>query len=243
MVAGIDIGNSTVSFCFFEQTTNQYQKNTYPLQEFTDNILHKELQQVKHCIISSVVQPLAEQTAAFCEKNRISYTTVSLKTPTIVDFSRYQSNLGSDRICTSVGAAFHYPLPVCVVDMGTATTISLIDQNRIYQGGLIFPGISTLFKSLHLLTNQLPDLNLQMKPETLLAFSTHDNIKSGVYHLARFGIHGILQELKNQHPRLTVVATGGWSYFFKEIYDFQDAHLIFKGLQNIFYHQIKGSVL
>ncbi len=49
-------------------------------------------------------------------------------------------------------------VPIVIVDAGTAVTIDLVDADRIFQGGFIFPGYSTSLQSLSSSTYALPDL-------------------------------------------------------------------------------------
>ena len=157
----------------------------------------------------------------------------------LIDFEKYTSDIGADRICTSIGAAFYYGAPVCVIDMGTATTFSLISKDRIYQGGLIMPGIGTLFKSLSSFTSQLPEIQMKEAPSTFLGQNTQENILNGIYYLALEGLSGIIGRIKKENPEVKTVATGGWSNIFNKIYDFTDENLIFKGMGTIYFNQIK----
>lgn len=49
--------------------------------------------------------------------------------------------LGADILAADAAAAEEYPLPVIVFDFGTATTVTVVDEQRRYRGGVILPGI------------------------------------------------------------------------------------------------------
>ena len=49
--------------------------------------------------------------------------------------------VGSDLIVDAVAAIKEYGAPVMIIDMGTATTISIVDDKGSYAGGVILPGI------------------------------------------------------------------------------------------------------
>ena len=49
--------------------------------------------------------------------------------------------LGSDQAVDAVAAVDSYPVPLIIIDMGTATTISVVDKNKNYLGGLIMTGM------------------------------------------------------------------------------------------------------
>ena len=50
-------------------------------------------------------------------------------------------SVGSDQIVDAVAALQEYPCPIIVIDMGTATTMSVIDKHGNYIGGVILPGL------------------------------------------------------------------------------------------------------
>ena len=49
--------------------------------------------------------------------------------------------VGSDQIVDAVAALKVYGAPAIIIDMGTATTMSVVDENENYIGGVILPGI------------------------------------------------------------------------------------------------------
>ena len=51
--------------------------------------------------------------------------------------------VGKDRLVDAAYAAANFPLPVITVDLGTATTFNVVDENRVFRGGVICPGLST----------------------------------------------------------------------------------------------------
>lgn len=52
----------------------------------------------------------------------------------------YPGELGSDLVAEAVAAIAKYPKPIIIFDMGTATTVSVVDQNGAYLGGMLYPG-------------------------------------------------------------------------------------------------------
>lgn len=58
------------------------------------------------------------------------------------------SRLGADRWVAMIGARFLFGLPVCVVSLGTAVTIDLVDAAGHHRGGLIAPGLQLMKDSL-----------------------------------------------------------------------------------------------
>jgi len=98
-----------------------------------------------------------------------------------VDFSRYQSALGEDRAVCAFAAANKYPspaLPLVVIDFGTATTINVVDENKVFLGGAIAAGIQTGINALASRTAQLPPVQLNQQPK-LIAGNTTEALVSG----------------------------------------------------------------
>ncbi|MGZ8219278.1 type III pantothenate kinase [Methylomagnum sp.] len=60
--------------------------------------------------------------------------------------------LGVDRWVALIAARHHCPLPVCVVDAGTALTVDVLDGEGRHLGGLIAPGPALMKRALRLET-------------------------------------------------------------------------------------------
>ena len=68
--------------------------------------------------------------------------------------------VGKDRLVDAAYAAANFPLPVVTVDLGTATTFNVVDENRVFRGGVICPGLSTGLRALGDRCAQLPQVHL-----------------------------------------------------------------------------------
>ena len=75
--------------------------------------------------------------------------------------------LGSDLIVDAVAGIAEYPLPLIIIDMGTATTISAIDAEGRYLGGAIIPGASVALESMVSRTAQLPRISFEAPPKAI----------------------------------------------------------------------------
>lgn len=146
----------------------------------------------------------------------------------------YKGNLGSDRICSTIGTRAEFPKRknILIVDFGTATTYNLLRGNN-FAGGLIMPGLNTALSSL-LSKTSLPKVNLKYDKK-LLASTTDKNIINGVFAQQIFTFYYITSELKKKHKDLFVVLTGGMSktilkYLKKNSYNAIDLNLVLKGL-------------
>ena len=59
-----------------------------------------------------------------------------------------QSQMGADIVANAVAALEKFPPPVMTIDMGTATTVGVITEDRTYEGGLLLPGVQVSLEAL-----------------------------------------------------------------------------------------------
>lgn len=143
------------------------------------------------------------------------------------------AQLGSDLVVDAVAAISQYKTPLVIIDMGTATTISVIDEKSSYRGGLILPGVRISQDALSSRTSQLPYINL-VAPKKVIGVNTIECMESGVIFGNSSMIDGIIERIEEEiGKKVTVVATGGLS---KKIVPFCkskiicDDDLLLKGL-------------
>lgn len=116
---------------------------------------------------------------------------------------------GSDLIVDAAAVLAEYPQPTLFFDMGTATTVSAIDQNGDYIGGMIIAGVELSLEALSNGTAQLPHISMEA-PDKMLGKNTIDCMKSGVIYGSAAMVDGIIQRAEEEMGApLTVVATGG----------------------------------
>ena len=119
--------------------------------------------------------------------------------------------VGSDLIVGAVAARSKYKLPIAIVDMGTATTVSVIDDKGVYLGGMIIPGLWVSVNALSSQAAQLPYIDLTGNAK-VLGTNTVDCMRSGalIGHAAM--LDGILDRLEEELGMpVTAVLTGGVS--------------------------------
>jgi type III pantothenate kinase len=119
--------------------------------------------------------------------------------------------VGADRICGAVAAYARYGGPVIVVDLGTATTFSVVSREGDFLGGAIAPGIGISVDALAEHAAQLHRVPLEA-PRTAIGRSTTAAMQAGVV----FGFVGLVDDIVRRireelgGPAATV-ATGGWA--------------------------------
>ena len=141
----LDIGNSAIKA--FDHDKQQWRKlndEGIPLQTGSQEIKHilycstrnKEqtesyLRKISHCFLQAKIQSAAQLIA---QKNFKIH---------------YSETLGEDRLIAAYGAGQLYPdQNLLCLDMGTYTTVDLIQENE-FHGGYIIPGHQLYFQTYH----------------------------------------------------------------------------------------------
>lgn len=95
-----------------------------------------------------------------------------------------------------------------MIDLGTATTISVIDEKKNYIGGMIFPGVKVSLESLVKQTSQLPRISLEA-PKRTIGKNTIECMKSGIVYGQASCLDGMIDRVVEEIGVLpTIVATG-----------------------------------
>ncbi len=118
------------------------------------------------------------------------------------------AQLGSDLAVDAVACLANYSAPLIIIDMGTATTVSVIDKDSNYIGGMILPGVSISHDALVNRTSLLKKVALE-PPKKLIGTETVDCLKSGMIYGNAGAIDGIVDRIQEEIGECTVVATGG----------------------------------
>lgn len=119
--------------------------------------------------------------------------------------------VGMDRLLNAVAARerVHRPIPVIIIDAGTAVTVDLVDEERIFLGGAILPGFRLMAKALNDYTALLPLVEITSKNPYLPGDSTESAIKGGIYWAVAGGIQALVRQLTGTSRECEVFLTGG----------------------------------
>ena len=137
----------------------------------------------------------------------------------------------------SVAAIACYGAPVMVLNMGTATVLSVIDEKGSYRGGAIMPGVKLGLQALSERTSLLPDISFTA-PKKAIGTNTVDAMRSGAVLGTASMVEGLIDRMEQElGTACTVVATGAPAEAVlphcrrKILYD---EHLTLKGLWLIY---------
>jgi len=132
------------------------------------------------------------------------------------------AKVGMDRLCNAAAAYERLEHSCVVVDFGTAVTVDLVDDDGVFQGGAILPGLRLQFAALHQHTAQLPEVPVEI-PEDPVGRSTREAMQSGVCRGLCGAVRGLVEAYAskiNHWPQ--TVATGGDAVLLAPYCDFLD---------------------
>ena len=250
MILALDIGNTNIVIGCIDR------EKTYFIERLSTDRKKTELEyavdiktvldiyavtpeKIEGCIISSVV-PQITNIAVLAAKKIIQTDVIVLgpgvKTGLNIKMDN-PSQLGADLVADAVAGIAEYKAPMIVIDMGTATTASVIDADKNYIGGMILPGVGVSLDALTSRASQLSGISIEA-PKKVIGKNTIDCMKSGVLYSNAGAIDGIIERIEEElGEKTTVIATGGLAkkivpYCKKEI--ILDEDLLLKGLLVIY---------
>ena len=144
---------------------------------------------------------------------------------------------GADLVVGSVAALREHKPPMIVIDMGTATTMIVLDASGALIGGCICPGVKISLDALTERTALLPGLQLD-QPKRAIGRNTIDCMRSGIMMGNACMLDGMIQRMEAElGQKTTVVATGGIARFIIPMCKTPiifDKDLIIKGLAALY---------
>lgn len=222
MVLTIDIGNTNIALGGFEGDELSFVvRISTEMKKTADEYSSKILgvlavhgigkQSITGAIISSVVPPL---NSVMKEAVRIIWGIDSLlvgpgiKTGINIHCDS-PSSVGADLICACVAVNSIYSPPALIVDMGTATKMTVVNEKGAFIGVSIIPGVEMGLNSLSENTAQLPKVELEA-PRFAIGKNTSDSMRSGVIFGNAAMVDGMIDRINEEvGVNLPIYATGG----------------------------------
>lgn len=227
MILAIDMGNSNIKMGIvrdidhiieervttaYDKTSLEYASDIMSVLDFHD-ICKKD---IDGAIISSVVPPLTGIVRTAVRKVlgiEAIVVTSNLKMDIKLSKFKYPKGVGADLIVGAQAAYQNYNMPCAIVNMGTATTITVVDENGEFLGGSIMPGMKQSANCLSTSTAMLPEIDLD-KPGRVISRDTTQCMKSGVVYGIAGGIDAILDRVEEElGKKMQMVACGGMARF------------------------------
>ena len=145
---------------------------------------------------------------------------------------------GADLVVGCVAALREHEAPLIVIDMGTATTMVVLDKKGSLIGGSISPGVKISMDALTGGTALLPGLQLD-QPKRVIGRNTTDCMRSGIMIGTACMLDGMIEWMEEElgYPA-KVIVTGGIARFVVPLCRREmvyDKDLLVKGLATLYY--------
>lgn len=223
MILAIDVGNTNIVLgCLEEkkplftvriQSDRHKTGDEYAVQIYSILKIHGiDPEQIDGSIISSVmpqlIAPLKNALKTVTDTDALVVGPgVKTGIPIMID---NPAQLGSDLVVGAVAALHRHRPPLILFDLGTATTMSVIDRDGRFLGGTIFPGVKISQDALSARTSQLPYISLDEAPKQVIGRNTIDSMQSGAVYGTAAMLDGMIERAEEElGDRATVVVTGG----------------------------------
>ena len=250
MILAIDVGNSNIVLGCIEDDRILFEARMASDQLKTSDQYAVELSNMltmfrvdplalEGTIVSSVVPPITNSVKTAVRKltgKSCKVVGPGLKTGLNIRIDN-PAQAGSDLVVAAVAAIHDYGAPLIVIDLGTATTITVVDKDKSFVGGSISPGMKISMNALTSRTAQLPGVSMEAPPRAI-GKNTVDCMQSGIMFGTAAMLDGMIERMEQEVGyKTTVVATGGLARYVAPLcrHEMQiDKDLLLKGLNLIY---------
>lgn len=233
----IDIGNTRIKWAVYDGNDMvHYEVFERGFERRLDNLLEK------YDISQSISSSTRKRARTFQDSvaERLPHIILSHETSIpIINAYETPETLGRDRLAGVVAAYGKKKNEnSLVIDAGTCITYDFIDQDGVYHGGNIAPGVYMRLEAMHHFTDGLPLIDREM-PEGLLGVSTKTAMQNGAVRGTLLEIQSFIEAIELRYGTVNVFLTGGDADFFGEKLNseiFVAPKLILEGLNEILKH-------
>lgn len=222
MILAIDIGNTNITLGGYtdnkiqfisrmstdsRRTADQYAVEIYDLVRLAGF----SATDTEGCVIASVV-PSVGSAISMAVNKLTGLTSIVLgpgvKTGVNIKIDN-PAQLGADLAAGAAGALGKYSMPCIIIDMGTATTLSVMDESGAFLGGVIAAGVGLTLNALTQNTALLSAIPIEA-PKNTIGKNTVESMQSGLVLGTAAMIDGMVCRIEKEIGKsCTVVATGG----------------------------------
>ena len=222
MILTIDIGNTNIVVGGIDKEKTHFIERISTVRTKTEleyaidiklllDINKIKADQIEGGIISSVVPQITNIVKIAAEKilkTEVMVLAAGVKTGLNIKIDN-PAQLGADLVANAVAGINNYPVPLIIIDMGTATTLSVVDEKKQYIGGMILPGPRISLDALTARASQLSGISLEA-PKNIVGKNTIECMKSGIVYSNAAAMDGMIERIEEEIGcKATVVATGG----------------------------------
>ena len=252
MILTVDVGNSNITMGIFDDenivkkwriiTNKTLGKGEYELiikQLMISNDF--DYKKIDGIVYSSVVPEIDKNFLSAIKFIKAKVLKIDEKTTKLnLKFRKnIKDKVGQDILMDVVAARKKYDENFIIIDMGTATTFSIVGNDGEYEGTIIAPGANLSAMALHKYCSLLPEVEIK-KPQELIGNTTKDLVQTGLF----YGYIGIIREIVSKiqeqykDTKFKICITGGLSVVFVHDLKFIDDYfpnLTLEGLNEVWY--------
>lgn len=228
----VDIGNSSIKVAFKKDGSWQKIHDNFKSVTYLISWLKSHKASISNLIVASVRRDhflllqdqIKDQEIISIRIEDIPSDTLNYSTP---------KTLGIDRYLGCLGAFHQVKKNIVVVDAGSACTIDAMDENGIYQGGSIMPGLQSILTVFKSTAPELPEIDIEI-PAQWPGKSTAESLQWGQVVFFLDGINCALDRYKNAYGEFDLFLTGGDAEVIQGLISEdskRDEFLIFKGME------------
>ena len=249
MLICIDAGNSSITYGIYKEnelvcTFKTMTQETTSIKRMYDDFMLalKEygllLYDMEFAMISNVVERLNSIFKEFCKKINIECYFIEYNSPLgLTNTLKEAVDLAADTYVGCYQATYKYPLPLVVIDLGSVTNITLVNEKREIEGGVIYPGIISSYR--HVASMIAPSIKITASPvDTIIGKDKKEAMNTGMLYGSVNAINGILSMIREDkgYEYMNVIITGGLGFYLSSYIDgaIYDENLIIDGLNNIY---------
>lgn len=221
LLLAIDVGNTNMVLGLYQGKTLQksFRLHTDRIRTVDEygvflksllNTYDYRLRDVVGVGISNVVPILQEKLEQVCQtflKQDAFFVRPDMPLPFEIDIPN-PSEVGADLIAGCCGALSYYDPPFIAADLGTATTLTVIDKDSKLLGASIAPGLEISLKAIRQQAPHLPAFRLEPSPKPY-GTDTITALQSGLIQGHACLVEGLVNKIKAEIGPCKVVATGG----------------------------------
>jgi type III pantothenate kinase len=243
MVLTVDVGNTRIKGAVFEgdNSVEVFVFSKVEIHEKIENILKKH-EKVTHLVVASVGNVDKQSFLNFQKQLEVWFISHEDAFPFVNNYTTPKT-LGIDRMVLAAGAALKFKgQNRLIIDAGTCVTYDFVDQNDVYHGGAISPGLRLRYESLHNFTDKLPLLTIE-SPKYFIGDSTSHAIHSGVVNGLVYEINGFVDEYQSKFTNFIIILTGGDTDFLAKRFKntiFANSNFLLESLNQIFQYKIEN---
>ena len=201
----VDIGNSSIKIGFLSD--EKWVVHSHQSSQDAARQINNHMYPVKHIFLSSVRETVKQALENEIEIRNLKEVRTSDISPVNLDYETPET-LGIDRYLACLGAFSASKKGVVVIDAGSACTIDYMNEQGVFQGGVIMPGFRSIMSVFKETAPELPEIKIGI-PEHFPGKSTKESLQWGQVGFFVDGVISILEAYDEKYDDYDLFLTGG----------------------------------